>query len=350
MPSRSSLIVAAGLLAGEASALLAAPCCASRMAASRLAVPTPRFAAVCMCDAEPAAPAEEVAEAAAPVAEAAAPTEVAPTEPAAAPKKRGGNKTPLEELVVGAEVEGKIRSVMAYGAFVDIGASTDGLVHVSEIANEFIKDANDKLTAGDAFKGRIKSINLEKGQLALSSKDPNAAPAPRGGGGGRSKVDLTEYESADMKVFVTGKVNSITDFGAFVTLKDGVDGLVHISQVQEGGVGKVSDVLETGQEVQVRVVQCDAAKRRIGLSMLPYQDGDEERKAKGGGRQGGRGGGGGSAGFGDEDLPFKMNDEELATLNAGDEFVGSPFDSAFDRAAAVQKAKVAKERYAPQVL
>jgi len=267
---------------------------------------------------------------------------VAEEAPKRAPRAK---KTPLEELEVGGELEGKIRSVMAYGAFVDVGASTDGLLHVSEICNEFVKDATEKLTAGDTIKCRVKAVNLEKGQLALTAKDPNAEPT-RAQRAPRPKADLTEYESADPKVFVTGKVNSITDFGAFVTLKEGVDGLVHISQIQEGGVGKVSDVLSIGQEVQVRIEQVDKSKRRIGLSMIEWS---EEAAA---GKKRGRGGGGfgGDPGFGAEaDAAFQMNDEDLDALAVGDEFA-SPFEAAFERAALVQKMKSSKEKFARQVL
>ena len=132
--------------------------------------------------------------------------------------------------------------------------------------------------------------------------------------------------------------------GAFVTLKEGVDGLLHISQVQEGGVGKVSDVLSVGDEVEVRVVSFDKAKRRIGLSRLPYVEGEEaggpQRK-----RRESRDGGG----FGD-DAEFKLKPEELEALTVEDgEFAGA-FESAFARAAYVQEAKASKKKYARQVL
>ena len=317
---------------------------ASRLSASRVA--SVARAALWMCDApaeeaeaaaEPVAEAaaEPVAEAAEPVAEAAAPADEA--EPAARKGKRSKKK--LEELEVGAEVEGKIRSVMSYGAFVDIGAQTDALLHVSEISNEFVKDATEKLTAGETITAKIKAINLEKQQLALTCKDPQEQRerAPR-----RSKVDLSEYEGADDKEFITGKVNSITDFGAFVTIKEGVDGLVHISQVQEGGVGQVSDVLTVGQEVKVRVTNVDVAKRRIGLSMLEWREPSERPQ------RGGRGGGGGG-GFGDDDKEFKMTVEELEALTVGDDF-SSPFEAAFERAEFVQQAKSGKKKYAKQLL
>lgn len=196
-------IIALSALLAPSVALVNPACCAAstRISASRFASTR---AAVCLCDAgaeEAAAPVAEVA-----VEAAAAPEEAA----AAAPRRAKGPKTPLEELEVGTEIEGKIRSVMSYGAFVDVGAATDGLLHVSEISNEFIQDATEKLTAGETVKCRIKAINLEKQQLALSCKDPSQAGARRGGGG-RARPDLTEYESADDKEFVTGKVNSITD-------------------------------------------------------------------------------------------------------------------------------------------
>jgi len=334
-------IIALSALLAPSVALVNPACCAAstRISASRF---VSTRAAVCLCDAgaeEAPAPVAEVA-----VEAAAAPEEAA----AAAPRRAKGPKTPLEELEVGTEIEGKIRSVMSYGAFVDVGAATDGLLHVSEISNEFIQDATEKLTAGETVKCRIKAINLEKQQLALSCKDPSQAGARRGGGG-RARPDLTEYESADDKEFVTGKVNSITDFGAFVTLKEGVDGLVHISQIQDGGVGKVEDVLSIGQEVQVRIVQVEKEKRRIALSMRPWTEAsaeDEKRGRRGGG--GGRGGGFDS-GFGESDKEFQMSADEIETLSVGDEFA-SPFAGAFERAAFVKETKAAKGRYSPQVL
>merc|ERR1719238_235325 len=117
------------LLLEDAVTLQLATCAASRLPASRVAG-VARAALVTMCDAAP--------EEAAPEAEA------APVEAAAPSAKKA--KTPLEELEAGMEVEGKIRSVMSYGAFVDIGAETYALLHVSEISNEFIKDASEKLT------------------------------------------------------------------------------------------------------------------------------------------------------------------------------------------------------------
>jgi len=322
-------LVCSMLLLRTTEALQLPTCCTSRLVASRVLGTSASRAAVCLCAAE----GEEGTVAEAAEVPAAAPEAAA--KPARAPK---GNKTPLEELEAGAEVEGTIRSVMNYGAFVDIGAATDGLLHVSEISNEFVKDATEKLTAGEKVTCRIKAVNIEKQQLALTCKDPNApSSAPR-----KARPDLSEYEGADEKAFVGGKVNSITDFGAFVTLKEGVDGLVHISQIQEGGVKSVGDVLAIGQEVQVRVVQVDAAKRRIGLSMKPWSDKPERNERP-------QRGGGGMTSFGEADKEFQMSSDELETLTVGDD-LPSPFEAAFERATVVQKAKEAKGKYAVQVL
>lgn len=245
---------------------------------------------------------------------------------------------PLEELEVGAEVEGKIRSVMSYGAFVDIGAATDGLLHVSEISNEFIQDANEKLTAGETVTCKIKMVNMEKNQIALTCKEdaPKRERKPR--------ADLTEFESADPKAFVTGKVNSITDYGAFVTLKEGVDGLCHISSIQEGGVKSVADVLSVGQEVQVRVVSFDKSKRRIGLSMKPWEEGENQPRGK---RQRQE-----RESFSMDSEADKMTEEELAELTVEDEGMSeaSSFEAAFARAAFVQQMKEEKKRFSRQQL
>lgn len=327
-----SLVCLTGLTAS-----LQLPACTSRVPVSRVVAQPMRMAVTSvqmMCDAAEAeaSPVEEAE--AAPV-EA---TEAAPSAEAAPEKAARKAKVPLEELEVGQEVQGKIRSVQSYGAFVDVGATTDALLHVSEISNEFIKDATEKLTAGESVTCKIKAINLEKQQLALTCKEPQER-RPRAP---RVKVDLSKYESADEKEFVTGKVNSITDFGAFVTLEEGVDGLVHISQVKEGGVGKVSDVLTVGQEVRVRVTSVDQSKRRIGLSMLEWAERTKNDKRGGGG-------GGQDVGFGAADEAFRMSAEEIETLTVGDEFA-SPFEAAFERAASVQSMKASKKKFARQVL
>merc|ERR1719393_827232 len=275
-----------------------------------------------MCDAPEEAPAAEAA--AEPAADDSA--EDKPARRARAPR---APKTKLEDLVTDVEIQGTVRSVQSYGAFVDIGAATDGLLHVSEISNEFVKDATEKLNVGDAVTVRVKSVNLEKNQVALTAKDERAGGAPRGGGRG-AKADISEFVGKDDKEFITAKVSRIQEYGAFIELKPGVDGLVHISEIQDGGVSAVADVLKEGQEVQVRIINVDEGSRRIGLSMRPWVA-PEDRPQRGKRERRGRD-------DGEDDEAFKMSSEELEGLVIGEE-ADSVFDSAFVRMEVAAAAK-----------
>jgi predicted RNA-binding protein with RPS1 domain len=344
MRTASQLLVLACLL-GLSAALLP---CQTRIVASRVAATRAAWA-VRMCDAGEAAP--EAAAPAAAVAE-----EPAAADAAAPARKPRSQKLPLDGLVVGSMVEGTVRSIQSYGAFVDIGYMSDGLLHVSEMSDTYVKDANDMFAVGDTVTVRVKAVDLEKSQVALSNKDPNAKPTggQRGGGGSmrrdRESVDMSEFQNADEKAFITGTVRSIQSFGAFVSLKEGVDGLLHISEIMEGGVKSVGDVLSEGQEVLVRVVSFDD-KRRISLSMRPYVELSEEDKAeKAAGRRPKRSRGGSGGGF-DDDAPFKMEPAELEkmTLDFEQEPVSS-FASALKRSEEIKAAKAAKKKYANLVL
>jgi ribosomal protein S1 len=244
-------------------------------------------------------------------------------------------------------MQGTVRSVQSYGAFVDIGAETDGLLHVSEISNEYVKDATEKLNVGDAVTVRVKLVNMEKKQVALTAKDPNAAPAPRsersGGGGGRGPKDISEYIGADEKAYITGTVSRIQEYGAFIALKEGIDGLVHISEIQEGGVGAVSDVLKEGQEIQVRVIKVDTDSGRIGLSMKPWLAEEDRPKRK---PRGDGGGGGGDM----DDAAFQLSAEELEGVQGGDDDFVSAFDAAFERMEFTNGVKAEKKKFARQML
>jgi ribosomal protein S1 len=257
-----------------------------------------------------------------------------------------GPKTKLEELVTDVEMQGTVRSVQSYGAFVDIGAETDGLLHVSEISNDYVKDATEVLNVGDAVTVRVKLVNMEKQQVALTAKDPNAAPPPmaeRSGGGGRGPKDLSEFIGADEKAYITGTVSRIQEYGAFIQLKEGIDGLVHISELQEGGVGAVSDVLKEGQEIQVRVIKVDTDSGRIGLSMKPWLAEEDRPKRK----PRGDGGGGGMDG---DDSAFQLTAEELEGVQGGDEDEVNTFEQAFARMTFEAESKQSKKKFSRQML
>merc|ERR1719215_1738720 len=173
---------------------------------------------------------------------------------------------PLEKLEIGQKFKGTVRSVREFGAFVDFGAVTGGLVHISRMANERVEDPNDYAEVDQEVDVWVSDIR-DDGKVGLTMVEGKV-----GGGGGRRPADLTPFESVDPDEWLTGRVDNIMPFGAFVTatLPDGsasASGLVHVSQLKDGFVEDVNDEVEIGQEVQVRVVNVDMERGKMSLSM-----------------------------------------------------------------------------------
>ena len=187
-------------------------------------------------------------------------------------RPKGKDKKPMSEFTLGSMVPGKVVSIMPYGAFVDIGASTDGLVHVSQLADDFVKDIATVVAVGDDVQVRITEINIATNKIALSMRSENAKPV--GGGAARkSKAEVPEeFKNADDKVFIDGTVASVTEYGAFVTVAEGVDGLCHVSQLSEDRVESAQKFVKIGQKVQVRIIQWDKSKKRLSLSMKAWTE------------------------------------------------------------------------------
>ncbi|KAA8496969.1 30S ribosomal protein S1 [Porphyridium purpureum] len=212
--------------------------------------------------------------------------DVAADTPAAVPTPME-TKFALADLQPGTQLDGVVRTVTTYGAFVDIGAGTDGLLHVSQMSNAFVKDPNEIVSVGQTISVRVIGVDLEKGNFSLSLREEGAqndrrAPA-RGGAkqqqqGAEDRPSWNEYQIPDEKEFVEGKVVSITDFGAFVNFGAPTDGMIHISSISEDRVASVKSVLSVGQTVQVRVLEADPARNRVSLSMTPWVP-EEERKS-----------------------------------------------------------------------
>jgi len=160
----------------------------------------------------------------------------------------------MSELAEGQVREGTVRSLQDYGAFIDLGG-VDGLLHVSQLSWQRIKHPSEVLTVGQAIKVRIKKIDPETGKLSLAFRDLTENP----------------WSTVSQKYPVTsthqGKVTKIMDFGAFVELEPGIEGLVHISELSHGRTWRASDVVSEGQEVDVKVLSIDAEQQRISLSM-----------------------------------------------------------------------------------
>mmetsp|Transcript_10365 Transcript_10365/g.15686 ORF Transcript_10365/g.15686 Transcript_10365/m.15686 type:complete len:403 (-) Transcript_10365:125-1333(-) len=227
--------------------------------------------------------------------------------------KKGGNSgTPLSELEVGSFVDGTVKTITPYGAFVDIGAATDALLHVSRLSAEFVSNVEDVVKAGDAVSVRIVEVNAEKKQVAismLSEEDESAAKTARGAGrrkdrpqrsGGDRAAQAATINSLNDKGYddtkmVEGEVVSTLDFGAFVRFDAGqvtegvegeLDGLVHISALAAGRVNSVNDIAKVGDKVQIRVRQLDVDGGKVSLSMITKEEEEASRPKRNNNRRG----------------------------------------------------------------
>lgn len=169
-------------------------------------------------------------------------------------------------LNVGDVVEGKVMRFTDYGAFVDIGG-VDGLLHISEISWGKLKHPKEVLNIGDIINVKILALNEEKGKISLGLKQTQPEPWSLVG---------SKYEIGQI---IEGKVVQIKDYGAFVELEAGLDGLVHISEIANRRVENVSDELELGDSITAKIMEIDADRKRISLSIKALL-GDEETEAE----------------------------------------------------------------------
>ena len=171
-------------------------------------------------------------------------------------RKAEMQKALFERIHVGDRVEGTVKNVTDFGAFIDLGGA-DGLLHISEMSWGRVENPKKVFKAGEAITTMIKDINGEK--IALSLKFPEANPWADA---------ATKYAAGNV---VTGKVARMTDFGAFVELEPGVDALLHVSQISREHVEKPADVLSIGQEIEAKIVDFNEQDRKISLSMKALQ-------------------------------------------------------------------------------
>ena len=168
----------------------------------------------------------------------------------------------LANLEEGSVVKGIVRRLTNFGAFVDIGG-IDGLIHISELAHHRVEHPSEVLKEGQEIDVHVLKVDPNEERVSLSLKQ--ILPDPW--------TEVTKkFKAGDA---VDGKVVRLADFGAFVELIPGLDGLVHVSQISEEHVEKPDDVLSVGQEVKVKILDIDAQAKRVSLSMR-----DASRTAK----------------------------------------------------------------------
>ncbi len=174
----------------------------------------------------------------------------------------------VADVEVGQVYDGKVARLMDFGAFVTIVPGKDGLVHISQISDERVDRVSDRLSEGDAVRVKVLEVDRQ-GRIRLSMRnldgegEDSVAPAPT-----RSRV-----QEIDVGKVYEGTVSSVMDYGAFVTVLPGTDGLVHISQMSDRRIERTSDVVSVGDSVNVRVMEVDG-RGRIRLTMRGVQGAD----------------------------------------------------------------------------
>jgi len=160
----------------------------------------------------------------------------------------------LDELAVGQTREGTVRSLQNFGAFVDLGG-VDGLIHISQLSWDRVGHPSEVLQVGQRVKVKVVKYDKATGKIGLSYRETGESPWSR------AEANYPVGSRA------TGTVSKIMDFGAFVRLEAGVEGLIHISELAHQRVHRVSDMLSEGQQVEVQVLSVDPQQQRIGLSL-----------------------------------------------------------------------------------
>ena len=206
--------------------------------------------------------------------------------------------TVREKYPIGARVKGVVKNFTNYGAFVELEDGIDGMIHISDMSwTRKINHPSELLKKGDTVEVVVLEVSPENQRISLGLKQAQEDPWA---------TITNKYKIGQI---VEGKVSKLTNFGAFITLDDGIDGLVHISQASEKPVERIKDALKVGQQVRARIIKIDTVERRIGLSIKAASLPDEE---------------------------FEVKEEMLTGLRPGEDLVdlAGAFDEAFGAAGA----------------
>lgn len=170
-----------------------------------------------------------------------------------------------ERYPVGSRVKGIVRNFTSYGAFIELEDGIDGMVHISDMSwTRKINHPSELLTKGESAEAVVLEVDPGNTRISLGIKQAQEDPW---------NTIMARY---DVGQIVKGTVTKVASFGAFVEIEEGIDGLVHISQISDDHVERVKDVLATGKEIEARIVRIDRNERRIGLSMKAAEMPEEE--------------------------------------------------------------------------
>lgn len=171
----------------------------------------------------------------------------------------------------GQQYRGEVKSLMNYGAFVDLGG-VDGMVHTTELSWRRIKHPSEVVNVGDVIDVTVKAVDKEAKRISLTYKTPDMDPW---------KIFTDKYAEGDV---ANVKIVSLMDFGAFAEVVPGADGLIHVSQISLDKIAKPADVLKVGDEVEAKITKIDLENHKISLSMkallIPEEPAEEEATAE----------------------------------------------------------------------
>ena len=171
-----------------------------------------------------------------------------------------------DTLVKGEKRTGEVKRLVKFGAFVDIGG-IDGLIHISQMSWKRISDPSEVVSVGDKVEVYIIDFDKEKDRISLGLKEVSEDPWN------------VIFEKIKVGSIVEGTVVNLLDFGAFVEIEDGIEGLVHISNISDERISKPSSVLKIGDKVKVKVIEIDEKSKKIGLSIKDAEFKEEENYA-----------------------------------------------------------------------
>jgi small subunit ribosomal protein S1 len=165
----------------------------------------------------------------------------------------------FSSLQVGQKVKGNIRSIAPFGVFVDLGG-IDGLVHKSELSRNKVNNPEAGYKVGEEVEAEVIDINHERGRISLSIR--------------RLQPDPWHSTVADFKVgeIIDGTVTKLVNFGAFVRVRDGLEGLIHISELSHQRVAHPGDVVREGQTIKLKIISLDSERHRLGLSLKQAEE------------------------------------------------------------------------------
>ena len=165
----------------------------------------------------------------------------------------------FSSLKVGQQVKGSVRSIAPFGVFVDLGG-IDGLVHKSELSWNKVNNPKSGYHVGEEVEAEVIDINHERGRISLSIR--------------RLQPDPWSSTVADLKQgdIIEGTVTKIVNFGAFVRVREGLEGLIHISELSHQRVAHPGDVVHEGQRLKLKVISLDSERHRLGLSLKQAEE------------------------------------------------------------------------------